>query len=81
MTNRHDFDLTNIEELLASEGKIEVGYQHPIGEIATAIDGHHQALAMLRRGFTETFADTLLRLDAAIGEAMRDGTCRDEINR
>lgn len=80
MANRDDLDLTNIEELLASGGNIQVGYQHPIGEIATATDGH-QALAMLQRGFSETFADTLLRLDAAIGEAMRDGTCRDEINR
>jgi len=40
MTNSGDLDLTHIEDLLASGGNIEVGYQHPIGGIAVATDGH-----------------------------------------
>ena len=80
MAHITDLDLPNIEELLAGEGSIDIGYKYPIGKVAVATD-QHQALAMLRRRDTESLAETLLRLDAAIEAAMEHGEFTDEINR
>lgn len=80
MAHITELDLPNIEELLIGEGSIDIGYKHPIGAVAVATDGH-LALAMLRRRDTESLADTLLRLDAAIEAAIENGEFTDEINR
>jgi hypothetical protein len=79
MASVTELNLPNIEDLIASEGTIEVGYQFPIGQIAVASDGH-QALAMLRQQPDESLADVLVRLDEAIEEAVEHGQFADEIN-
>lgn len=79
MAHITDLDLPNIDALLADDGDINIGYLHPVGQVAVASDPHN-ALAMLRRRPEETLADILLRLDAAVETALEHDEFTDEIN-
>lgn len=70
--------LPNLEALI-EEGQITLGMLEPIGCVAIASDDHN-ALAMLKRRPGETLAELLLRLDAAIGDAVEHEIFIDEIN-
>jgi hypothetical protein len=50
-----------------------------VGCVAIATDGHN-TLAMLKRRAGETLAQSLTRLDLAIGKAFTEDVFTDEIN-
>jgi hypothetical protein len=69
----------NIEFLMKGHGDITLGRIGPIRCAATAVsDGN--TLAMLIRRPRESFMNFLVRLDAAIGDAMEQEIIVDEIN-
>jgi hypothetical protein len=70
--------LTHIAELI-EHGQITVGTIHPVGSVAIANEGR-QTLAMLRRHNGESFLQLLQRLDLAVGKALIDHVCTDEVN-
>lgn len=70
--------LPNLEAFV-EEGQITLGMLEPIGCVAIASDNHN-SLAMLKRRQGEPLAELLLRLDAAIGEAVEKQIFTDEIN-
>ncbi|TYC50781.1 hypothetical protein ETQ85_24945 [Zoogloea oleivorans] len=69
--------LPHIEAFL-EEGEITLGLMSPVGYVAIAADSSN-ALAMLKRRFGESLPDLLLRLDAAIAYALKEGDFIDEI--
>lgn len=70
--------LSNIEELIDSGGEITVGQVGGLC-VASACD-ESSCLAMLRRRKGESFAQILMRLDAAIDRAWSEDFFTDEIN-
>jgi hypothetical protein len=70
--------LANIAELIR-HGQITVGVIRPIGCVAIANDAH-QNLAMLVRRKGESLPQLLERLDLAVGRALHEEICTDEIN-
>jgi hypothetical protein len=77
-THSLDENLPYIAELL-KYGQITIANVRPVGCVAVAHDGH-QTLSMLRRGEGEAVAQLLTRLDLAIGKALNEGICTDEVN-
>lgn len=73
-----ELSLPNIEALI-EDGEITIGTMQPVGAVAVATDGHN-ALAMLRRRDGETLVEILVRLDAAIGQALDGDDFTDEVN-
>ncbi len=71
--------LQNIEYLIDGNGDVIIGRLGPIRCAATAADQNEQLAALVRRP-NESLAQLLERLDAAIGKALEDGQCIDEIN-
>ena len=70
--------LSNIAELIR-HGQITVGVIRPMGCVAIANDAH-QSLAMLVRRKGESLPQLLERLDLAVGRALHEEICTDEIN-
>jgi len=70
--------LPNIEALI-EDGEITIGVIVPVGCVAIANDGHN-SLAMLKRRPSESLANLMLRLDAAIELATEHDVFTDEIN-
>ena len=70
--------LSNITELIR-HGQITVGVIRPMGCVAIANDAY-QSLAMLVRRKGESLPQLLERLDLAVGKALHDDICTDEIN-
>ncbi len=73
-----NFCLPNLEAFI-EEGQITLGMLEPIGCVAIASDDHN-ALVMLKCRSGETLAELLLRLDAAISEAVEQQIFIDEVN-
>lgn len=71
--------LPHIVELIETQGGITIGYMFPIGCVAVANDDNN-CLAILQRRDGEALYQLLMRLDAAIDRALRDGEFTDEIN-
>jgi hypothetical protein len=70
--------LANIAELIR-HGQITVGVIRPMGCVAIASNAH-QSLAMLVRRKGESLPQLLERLDLAVGKALHEEICTDEIN-
>ncbi len=71
--------LKNIEELIDNEGEITIGRIGPVCCAASASD-EANCLAMLARRSGESFEALLIRLDAAIEDAIERDIFADEIN-
>lgn len=71
--------LPHIVKFIETGGQISIGFMAPVGPVAIANDDNN-CLAMLQRRDGETLHQLLIRLDAAIGRALRDGEFTDEIN-
>lgn len=72
-------DLPNIEALIEGGGQITVGALTPFACVAIA-STDHGCLAMLQRHDNEALPELLLRLDAAIYNALEYDFFTDEIN-
>lgn len=72
-------NLKNIDFLVQSDGKITIGRSGPVGCAATASD-LDQCLAMLVRRKGESLSSLLIRLDAAIEDALEREVYVDEVN-
>jgi hypothetical protein len=72
--------LRNIESLIDGNGQITLGRIGPVHCAACASD-EGQNLAMLVRNPGESLGDLLMRLDAAIEDALERDIFADEINR
>jgi hypothetical protein len=69
----------NIQAFLDdSRGQITIGEIPPIRSAALAAEGKKVRVALVRRD-SETVAELLLRLDAALGKAISDNIAVDEV--
>lgn len=69
----------NIEFLINGNGDISIGRIGPIRCAATAADEDQQLAALVRRP-NESVIHLLERLDVAIGKALEDNECINELN-
>jgi hypothetical protein len=72
-------NLKNIDFLVQSDGEISIGRAGPVNCVATATDPD-QCLAMLVRRKGESLSNLLVRLDAAIEDALEREIYVDELN-
>ena len=81
MTKQVSQHWPNLQELLDSDGSINIGYIAPLNECAAVAAQQRQVYAQLvaRRG--ERLANLLGRLDTAVAKAIDEEIYTDEINR
>ena len=77
-TRSLDENLPYIAEL-TKYGQITIANVRPVGCVAVAHDGL-QTVSMLLRRKGEAVSQLLTRLDLAIGKALNEGICTDEVN-
>ena len=70
--------LTHLPDFLRY-GTIEIGHMEPVGGVAIASEGKHVYVTLLRKP-GESFNQTVIRLNHAIGRVVTELAYIDEIN-
>ena len=81
MTKQVSQHWPNLQELLDSDGSINIGYIAPLNECAAVAAQQRQVYAQLVARKGERLTDLLGRLDAAVAKAIDEDIYTDEINR
>lgn len=71
----------NLQELIDSDGSINIGYIAPLNACAAVAVQQRQVYAQLVAREGERLTDLLGRLDAAVAKAVNEEIYTDEINR
>jgi hypothetical protein len=71
----------NLQELIDSDGSINIGYIAPLNECAAVAAQQRQVYAQLIARGGERLTDLLGRLDAAVAKVIDEDIYTDEINR